>query len=203
MVSTLQVSAARTAVQRPADISETLAYARNPFSFVVTLTGTDTFADLTSARLVLREYPHPASETPLAEVIWLTPTGTSHTFDFTDAQFNQFAADEGTPYWAILTVIDPTDGTIVLWRGKITLVPSYATEDTAPAPTTTTKLTLAEANLLYAPLASDVTAPLTGFDDSRGTVGSHCYDSDTGILYRKITITPAHAWIGWQTFNQV
>ena len=154
MVATLQVTAARTAVQRPADISETLAYARNPFSFVVTLTGTDTFAALTSARLVLREFPHPASETPLAEVIWLAPSGTSHTFDFTDAQFNQLAADEGTTYWAILTVIDPTDGTIVLWRGKITLVPSYATEDTAPAPATTTKLTLAEANDLYATITN-------------------------------------------------
>lgn len=220
MVATLNVSAARTAVQRPADISETLAYARNPFSFVVTLTGTDTFADLTSARLVLREFPHPASETPLAEVIWLTPSGTSHTFDFTDAQMNQLAADEGTTYWAILTVIDPTDGTIVLWRGKLTLLPSYATEDTAPAPATTTKLTLAEANELFATLAAldaldtrvtaleeaggvtFISSPLTGFDDPRGALGNFCYDATTGILYQKISISP-HAWVGWQTFNEV
>ena len=154
MVATLNVTAARTAVQRPADLAETLAYARNPFSFVVTLTGTDTFADLTSARIVLREYPHPTTELPLAEVIWLTPSGTTHTFDFTDAQFNQLATDDGTTYWAILSVIDPADGTIVLWRGKITLIPSYATEDTAPAPATTTKLTLAEANELFATLAA-------------------------------------------------
>ena len=154
MVATLNVTASRTAVQRPSDIAESLAYARNPFEFIVTLTGADTFADLLSARLVLREFPHPIGELPLAEVIWSSPTGTTHTFSFTDAQFNQLAADEGTTYWAILSVIDPTDGTIVLWRGKLTLIPSFATEDTAPAPATTTKLTLAEANELFATLAA-------------------------------------------------
>ena len=183
MVATLQVSAARTAVQRPADISETLAYARNPFSFVVTLTGTDTFAALLSARLVLREYPHPATDTPLAEVIWSTPSGTSHTFDFTDAQMNQLAGEDGTTYWAILTVIDPTDGTIVLWRGKLTLVPSYATEDTAPAPATTTKLTLAEANAIFDALDARVTALEDG--------GTEVWGGITGTLSSQTDLNTA------------
>ena len=126
MVSTLQVTAARTAVQRPADISETLAYARNPFSFAVTLTSPDTFTGATNARLVLREFPHPISDLPLAEVVELSPTGTSVTFDFTDDQLDLPASAEGTPYWAILTVNDPTAGTIVLWRGKLTLIPNSA-----------------------------------------------------------------------------
>jgi hypothetical protein len=189
LVATLNVTAARTAVQRPADISETLAYARNPFSFVVTLTGTDTFADLLSVRLVLREFPHPATDTPLAEVIWSSPTGTSHTFDFTDAQMNQLAGEDGTTYWAILTVIDPTDGTIVLWRGKLTLVPSYATEDTAPPPATTTKLTLAEATELYATLADldALDVRVTALEDG----GTEVWGGITGTLSNQTDLNNA------------
>jgi len=189
LVATLNVTAARTAVQRPADISETLAYARNPFSFVVTLTGTDTFADLLSVRLVLREFPHPATDTPLAEVIWSSPTGTSHTFDFTDAQMNQLAGEDGTTYWAILTVIDPTDGTIVLWRGKLTLVPSYATEDTAPAPATTTKLTLAEATELFATLADldALDVRVTALEDG----GTEVWGGITGTLSNQTDLNTA------------
>ena len=47
-------------------------------------------------------------------------------------------------------------------------------------------------------IPGDVTSPLTGEDDPRGSIGSRCFDTATGIYYQKQTVSP-HLWAAIQT----
>lgn len=155
MVNSLSLAVARTNPVLPADTVAVRAYAANPFTFNVTLTGADTFAGITSVRMQIREYPYPAANgAALADITHISPTGTTSSFAFTAAQFNQSTVHPSKTYWVILTALDPDRGMLVLWRARLILHPHYASETTADPPTVTTKLTIEEADTIYATLAS-------------------------------------------------
>jgi len=103
----------------------------------------------------IREYPFPAANAAaLADITNVSPTGTTSTFAFTAAQFNQTTVHPSKTYWIILTCLDPSRGMIVMWRARLLLHPHYASETTADPPEVTTKLTLEEANELYATITN-------------------------------------------------
>ena len=155
MVNSLSLAVTRTTPVLPADTQIVKAYAANPFTFNVTLTGSETFAGITSVRMQIREYPYPAANSAaLADITNSSPTGTTSSFAFSAAQFNQTTVHPSKTYWVILTALDPSRGMLVLWRARLILHPHYASETTADPPTVTTKLTLEEANTIYATIAN-------------------------------------------------
>lgn len=155
MVNSLALAVTRTNPVLPADTVAVRAYAANPFTFNVSLTGSETFSGITSVRMQIREYPYPAANSAaLADITNVSPSGTTSSFAFTAAQFNQTTVHPSKTYWVILTALDPSRGMLVLWRARLILHPHYASETTADPPTVTTKLTLEEANALYATIAN-------------------------------------------------
>lgn len=189
--------------------SET-AYVATPLSFVMTLTGSDTFATHEAIFLEIHacREDHEAGELPLAYASTSSPTGTSQTLAFTSAQLDFTFTTPQKEYWVVIYVTGPGDVLLPLWECSLTLRNVHVSLRTAlpDPPDPTIALSIAQGDARYAPISATgvtfITAPLTSLADSRGAIGNFCYDSTTGILYQKITISP-HAWVGWQTFNEV
>ena len=205
----LQVqSIAATRTTTPA--SET-AYVATPLSFVMTLAGSDTLDGHDALWLELHQCreDHEAGELPLAYTTVNSPTGTSETLSFTSAQLNRTFTPEKQEFWVVIYATGPEDNLQPIYECSLTLRNvhvSLRTELPDP-PDAATALTQAVADTLYAPIGGGagvtfITAPLASLSDTRGALGNFCYDATTGILYQKMSISP-HAWVGWQTFNEV
>ena len=102
--------------------SET-AYVATPLSFVMTLTGSDTFATHEAIFLEIHECreDHEAGELPLAYASTSSPTGTSQTLAFTSAQLDFTFTTPQKEYWVVIYVTGPGDVLLPLWECSLTL----------------------------------------------------------------------------------
>ena len=200
--STFEVSRSTT----PGEVSSLKGNAHN---FTFTLPGGNTYDSYDTLTFQIHKRGLAGTGNTLVSQTTTDPTGTSQTFAVSDSNLSLEVAGARAEYGMVLYGMT-AGASDKLWIGKLYLYAHHASSDASPS-TPALYLTIAEADTLYEPLggggggASFVTFPLSpAFADTRGTQGSHSYDSATGILYIKVTSSPdPDVWVGWQTFNQV